>query len=614
MNEAEVVRPFQGALLGLSLARSMGATEMSTSLLSVSLLVMLALVLLLLLFLLLVCRPWRFFSSPASSRRLSSANTASTNDLNRPLFSENLDDSSGRSYDFARNVVEEARIQIDENRTLPPPRTHVFANKKRIHPTESRISQGDSLVLDVSNGMSEDVQVNYTLKRTAALNWPASDAKHVTKYNKDDVKHISDSGRNQAIEVKDISLRSSLTLEVIDGPSRGLCCSQQSSSTSMLPLTLGRVPPSGLLLKDSEVSGKHAIINWNMKTSRWELVDVGSLNGTFLNSKAVHHPDVGSRRWSEPAELADGDIITLGTSSKVSVQIHIEHRIPAGVGMASDPMAIRQGGKALPMEDMYFCQYPLSGVEQFGLFGICDGHGGNGAAEEASKTLPENVANLLSHPERKQRVLSRSDASDVLRDAFSLTESAMNHQYEGCTATALLIWFDHNKECFAQCANVGDSACVININGQQITMTEDHRVTSMIERTRMAETGRPLKEGATRLWGINISRMLGDKFLKEQDTRFSSEPYVSQVVHITKGCTAFALIASDGLWDVISIRNAVQLVLQNREKINGTDENSAERLANVVLNEARTLRTKDNTSVVFLDFDTLRTDSCMTKS
>jgi pSer/pThr/pTyr-binding forkhead associated (FHA) protein len=56
-----------------------------------------------------------------------------------------------------------------------------------------------------------------------------------------------------------------------------------------------------------------------LQALKWELVDMGSLNGTFLNSQPVNHPDVGSRRWSEPAELKDGDIITLGSSSKVSV-------------------------------------------------------------------------------------------------------------------------------------------------------------------------------------------------------------------------------------------------------------------------------------------------------
>ncbi|ONM52410.1 kinase associated protein phosphatase1 [Zea mays] len=331
----------------------------------------------------------------------------------------------------------------------------------------------------------------------------------------------------------------------------------------MLPITLGRVPPSDLVLKDSEVSGKHAQINWNGKTLKWELVDMGSLNGTFLNSQAVHHPSAGSRHWGEPAELAHGDIITLGTSSKLSVQILLQNqRVPAGVGMASDPMVARRSGKKLPMEDISFCQCPLQGVEHFGLFGIFDGHGGDGAAKAVSKILPEHLGYILSHPETKERVQSYSDASDVLRYAFTLTEDTIDHQYEGCTGTALLIWFDQNKDCFAQCANLGDSACVMSVNGKTIDMTEDHRVTSATERARIARTGQPLRDGEARLSGLNLARMFGDKFLKEQDPRFSSEPYVSQAVRITKACTAFAVIASDGLWDVISTKRAVQLVVE----------------------------------------------------
>lgn len=46
---------------------------------------------------------------------------------------------------------------------------------------------------------------------------------------------------------------------------------------------------------------------------------MGSLNGTLLNSKAVHHPDSGSRTWGEPKELVSGDVITLGTTSQISV-------------------------------------------------------------------------------------------------------------------------------------------------------------------------------------------------------------------------------------------------------------------------------------------------------
>ncbi|KAG0470222.1 hypothetical protein HPP92_016922 [Vanilla planifolia] len=102
--------------------------------------------------------------------------------------------------------------------------------------------------------------------------------------------------------------------------------------------------------------------------------------------------------------------------------------------------------------------------------------------------------------------------------------------------------------------------------------------------------------------------MLGDKFLKEQEKRFIADPYVSQVVHIPKGSTAFGILASDGLWDVISAKRAVLLVLQAKGICDAGDANPAEKIANYVLSEARTLRTKDNTSVVFVDFDLMRTD------
>ncbi|KAI8008651.1 Protein phosphatase 2C 70 [Camellia lanceoleosa] len=44
--------------------------------------------------------------------------------------------------------------------------------------------------------------------------------------------------------------------------------------------------------------------------------------------------------------------------------------------------------------------------------------------------------------------------------------------------------------------------------------------------------------------------MLEDKFLKQQEARFSSEPYISEVVHIHQASKGFGFLASDGLWDV----------------------------------------------------------------
>lgn len=60
---------------------------------------------------------------------------------------------------------------------------------------------------------------------------------------------------------------------------------------------------------------------------KWELVDMGSLNGTLLNSQPINHPDTGSRNWGDPINLANGDIITLGTTSKVVVSIMAAFRL-----------------------------------------------------------------------------------------------------------------------------------------------------------------------------------------------------------------------------------------------------------------------------------------------
>ncbi|KAF3791667.1 phosphatase 2C 70 protein [Nymphaea thermarum] len=600
------------------------ALPLAESLIAVVLLLLSLLFVLFLFF----CKPWRFFSSRA----------AKVTDLERPLIPDVLDFSQSQSSSSARNHGSEVpSTHFEENSTAHRQLGHfgkqMPSSEAGLDPGKilfikisvlvayccSMIPSGGSLTLDVLSNPPDGLQFGQTIKHT---NWSAEKRKLIIKGEAslgfDDKCRDQ---KDQSASMKDVTvLRSGITLEVISGPSRGLRCSLQSSDSSKLPLTIGRVPPSDLLLGDSEVSGKHARINWNSSKSKWELLDMGSLNGTLLNSLAINLPDSESRHWSEPVGLANGDVITFGTTSKLLVHISESNAqpVPFGIGMASDPMSMRRGGKKLPMEDISYCEWPLPGIEQFGLFAIFDGHGGSGASNAACKSvfslswlLPKTVASILAVPETRKYILSHHDASEVLRDAFYQTEAAMSHEYEGCCATVLLVWSDLHEGFFAQCANVGDSACILNIDGRQILMTEDHRLTSESERTRLTKMGGPLRDGETRLCGLNIARMLGDKFLKEQDLRFSSLPYISQVLHITRTSKAFALLASDGLWDVLSIKKANQLILQYRETYDVADqENIAELIAKLVLNEARTLRTKDNTSVIYLDFSTNRTSCC----
>ncbi|AED92679.1 unnamed protein product [Arabidopsis thaliana] len=567
---------------------------------------MVLMLLLISLIILFACKPWRYFSRFRSSSRFSS--TFKVGDLQRPLISDDGNLIQGQTSEVTREYdLEGACYQNDG--LLHSSLTEGRFYKQRLPSSSPHFSQGESFVLEVISEPSDNALVGQTLKLPAekgslaevqTYDWQNNRNENL-QYNLEKDRLINLSPR--LVEDQ----RSWLFLEVIAGPAIGLQHAVNSTSSSKLPVKLGRVSPSDLALKDSEVSGKHAQITWNSTKFKWELVDMGSLNGTLVNSHSISHPDLGSRKWGNPVELASDDIITLGTTTKVYVRISSqnEFQIPFKIGVASDPMAMRRGGRKLPMEDVCHYKWPLPGANKFGLFCVCDGHGGSGAAQSAIKIIPEVLANILSDSLRKEKVLSKRDASDVLRDMFAKTEARLEeHQYEGCTATVLLVWKDNEENFFAQCANLGDSACVIHLGGRYIQMTEDHRVVSLSERKRFQEAGLALRDGETRLFGINLARMLGDKFPKQQDSRFSAEPYISEPLRIDQSSKdVFAVLASDGLWDVVSPKKAVQLVLQMRDKERGR-ESSAEKIANGLLNEARAMRTKDNTSIIYLDFDT----------
>ncbi|KAF3539594.1 hypothetical protein F2Q69_00019033 [Brassica cretica] len=211
-----------------------------------------------------------------------------------------------------------------------------------------------------------------------------------------------------------------------------------------------------------------------------------------MESRGLEHTESPTRTQDERA------------ASTVLISSQNEFNTPFRVGVASDPMAKRRGGRKLPMEDFCYYKWPLPGVNKFGLFCVCDGHGGAGAAQSAVKIIPEVLANILSDSLEKEKVLSQRDASDVLKDVLAKTEARLeDHLYEGCTATVLLVWKDDEENLFAQCANLGDSACVINLDGRYIQMTEDHRVASLTERRRIQDAGLSLRDNETRIFGIS---------------------------------------------------------------------------------------------------------------
>merc|ERR1712039_195147 len=101
-------------------------------------------------------------------------------------------------------------------------------------------------------------------------------------------------------------------------------------------------------------------------------------------------------------------------------------------------------------------------------------------------------------------------------------------------------------------ANVGDSRAVLFGGGGARRLSRDHRPDDLAEARRVAQGGGRVIEG--RVGGdLAISRSLGDHRLKGKGV--SGTPDSCSLVH-----GQALIIASDGLWDVVSDDEACELV------------------------------------------------------
>mmetsp|Transcript_9559 Transcript_9559/g.23950 ORF Transcript_9559/g.23950 Transcript_9559/m.23950 type:complete len:921 (-) Transcript_9559:278-3040(-) len=240
----------------------------------------------------------------------------------------------------------------------------------------------------------------------------------------------------------------------------------------------------------------------------------------------------------------------------------------------------------LMQEDAYMC-VPKMGVASHGshnhaLFGVCDGHAGAAAALSAKILLPEELAH--------QAQAYKTDTRSMLHVGFLTTDEKMaKHECEGCTCTAVYFWKNKDGR-FLQAANVGDSSAFLCRGGKAIPLSVDHKLTNRDEFQRIKNLGINLSSGQTRINGLGVTRALGDHFAKDTNSGMCAVPYVSDVYQI-KEQDKFVVIASDGLWDVISGQKAIDSLLRS--------ELTCEEMACKLLKTAlESVKCQDNVTVV----------------
>ncbi|CAI0376563.1 unnamed protein product, partial [Linum tenue] len=210
------------------------------------------------------------------------------------------------------------------------------------------------------------------------------------------------------------------------------------------------------------------------------------------------------------------------------------------------------------------------------FFDHLSGHGGARAAEYVKQNL---FSNLINHPK------FISDTKSAIADAYNHTDSEFlksentQNRDAGSTASTAILVGDR-----LLVANVGDSRAVICRGGNAIAVSRDHKPDQTDERQRIEDAG-----GTWRVGGVlAVSRAFGDRLLKQYvvaDPEIQEEKVDSSL--------EFLILASDGLWDVVTNEEAVDMT-----KPIDDPEQAAKRL----LHEAYQRGSADNITCVVVRF------------
>jgi len=216
---------------------------------------------------------------------------------------------------------------------------------------------------------------------------------------------------------------------------------------------------------------------------------------------------------------------------------------------------------------------------------VYDGHGGRRAAEVASSMLTPHFMHAWAS-ELEKPLAKRMRVCEILREAYLAVDAHLVEASEesGTTAAHFYVLGD---EFLA--ANAGDTRVVIGTTDGVQVLTKDHRPGFPEEKDRIEGLGgQVISYGMPRVQGVlSVSRALGDAFLK---------PYVSGEPRIVEGYLGkendYAVVACDGLWDVMSPEEVITVVRYTTDPVR-----AAQDLSQRALDQGST----DNITVIVLD-------------
>jgi serine/threonine protein phosphatase PrpC len=230
------------------------------------------------------------------------------------------------------------------------------------------------------------------------------------------------------------------------------------------------------------------------------------------------------------------------------------------------------------------------------LFAVYDGHGGKHISRFLEKHLPGYfVDKRVSYPLKKKYVNSvYNSIQDILRTTYR--SMALS-----CGSTCLIaVQFKLADNDYINILNTGDSRCVLSSDGIAMPLTKDHKPNWPDEMHRIKQAGGEIVfDGFDfRIKDLSVSRAFGD---------IDAEPYVINKPEIflrkLSKKDKFMILACDGVWDILSNQDVVNIVLENCYDSDGNRINKKNNIAKKISEIAFEKGSTDNLTTLVVFFD-----------
>ncbi|XP_074280914.1 putative protein phosphatase 2C 6 [Silene latifolia] len=236
------------------------------------------------------------------------------------------------------------------------------------------------------------------------------------------------------------------------------------------------------------------------------------------------------------------------------------------------------------------------------FFAVYDGHGGSEVADFCAKRMHDVVAEELNregmHGNEWQKKWQEAFCNGFRRADDEVVMEAVASDMVGSTAVVAVV-----SGCQIILSNCGDSRAVLCKRRQTIPLSVDHKPDRADELSRIeGEGGRVINWYGARVLGVlAMSRAIGDRYMS---------PYIIPVPEVTFTTRSeedeCLILASDGLWDVMTnekVGNVARRVFRKIQKSEESlgDKSPAQVVAETLTQLAISLNSSDNISVIVVD-------------